>query len=471
MVQIRKHIPTIAAFIVCWMYWIYLIFHSQMVIEHDARGYEYFGSLINHKGWIEYIRTGPNREPVYPFLIALSMRISEHFSILYQLVQRILQIFILFSAQLLLWQFLKELKINRWLTAIMIAYFGISPSIINSSLILFSEIVAYPLVLLVILLSCRGWLLIQEKEGNKFIFTAIGLGLVLALLTLAKGAFEIIGVLLLMPFGLLAIKNLFDQERKVFQRSIIFLLISFLFFYTPIVLYKSLNKKYNGQFVLTDRGSWALYGNTARRMQPLTPRQWLAALAFVPSWQFCTSVCTQPECEYWSFIPSDKLGADKRNELSQVMSPNQVDHKLFILSIQKILENPVQYFLLMIIESLKMFFWEFPWALYVIYPAWIYQVYQLTFLQWFFYLAVPIVTFMTVMYLVKFVWRHQTHVFSKADESISILFFITVFMTSFMFVHSFFFILSRYILLLSPLYLISTAVFIQHIFLKKSDEK
>jgi len=69
--------PLIGIFLSCFAYWTYLIFNAHMVIKFDAIGYEKLGRLIFTEGWDAYFQTGPHREPLYPWLISLSMHISS----------------------------------------------------------------------------------------------------------------------------------------------------------------------------------------------------------------------------------------------------------------------------------------------------------------------------------------------------------------------------------------------------------
>ena len=55
------------------VFWVYLIFNTQQLLQNDAIGYEQLGRLIHTQGFVAYFQTGPNREPFYPSLVALSM--------------------------------------------------------------------------------------------------------------------------------------------------------------------------------------------------------------------------------------------------------------------------------------------------------------------------------------------------------------------------------------------------------------
>src|SRR5262245_4838131 len=70
-------------------YWVYLYFTTKMMVVFDSVGYENAGRLIFEKGWREYFVTGPEREPVYIFLIALSMKLGQIFGLHYQHFQKL----------------------------------------------------------------------------------------------------------------------------------------------------------------------------------------------------------------------------------------------------------------------------------------------------------------------------------------------------------------------------------------------
>ncbi|HLD69859.1 MAG TPA: hypothetical protein VJA17_03750, partial [Candidatus Omnitrophota bacterium] len=140
----------------CWVYWLYLLFFSNMIIVYDAGVFEDAGKMIYENGWIGFFKSGPRREPLYPFLVSLSMHAGEWLGISYHYLQKFIQIIFLFSTQLLLFKLLQELKANRTLSLVIILYFGFSPAIVNSAMSLYSEIASYPFVLLIVWLGYRS---------------------------------------------------------------------------------------------------------------------------------------------------------------------------------------------------------------------------------------------------------------------------------------------------------------------------
>ena len=128
-------------------------------------------------------------------------------------------------------------------------------------------------------------------------------------------------------------------------------------FYIPVIGYKCLNKIYNRNFVIADRGPVNLYGNAERRTGPLTPGKYLADLASVAG--VCEAYFKPQECNFWNFGESDNLGYQKSDELAnRHLSPQAVTDNLLRLSKEKALSNLPQYFLLTVTEGLKIFFWE-----------------------------------------------------------------------------------------------------------------
>ena len=101
------------AFLIPLLYWAYLYFNAQMDIKHDAVGYEHLGRLLYTEGWSEYFRLGPYREPLYPFLVSVSMQLADFFHVNYQSIQKLIQISILLITQISIFKILHRLKIHE----------------------------------------------------------------------------------------------------------------------------------------------------------------------------------------------------------------------------------------------------------------------------------------------------------------------------------------------------------------------
>ena len=123
--------PINLAFLISIFYWTYLFLTSRMSISCDAVTYESLGKTLAQQGWVEFFKIGPNREPLYPALVAFSMGLGKAFGISYQSIQVLIQLLLLFLTQILILQIMRLLKINKLITALTILYLGISPAIVN----------------------------------------------------------------------------------------------------------------------------------------------------------------------------------------------------------------------------------------------------------------------------------------------------------------------------------------------------
>ena len=459
------------AFCISILYWIYLWFSSNMIIRYDSVGYENLASMINKNGWVEYFRTGPNREPIYPWILAGSMRLADFLGISYQPIQKFIQVIFLFVTQILVFRILKKIGAKEKIIALTILYLGFSPALVNSAFSLYSEIVTYPLLLGIILLSIKSWETITRYDGlPNVVPAALGLGILFILITSVKAIFELIIPLFLLSYVYLAIDSAIKGKRKVFVNSVFFISIVVLLFQGWLYTYKSINLKYNGHFVTTDRGPWAIYGNAARRTQDLKFKDYLAALAYVAGENVCLNIFGKDAWVFWSFRSSDAFGYTKRGQLSNEGIPeNQIASKLIHLTIQKILEKPWAYGLLMTIEGLKIFFWESTKIGYVEYPSWLQRLFDLTLFKNGLRLSIFLISFASFWYLLWRTLKAPKNIFSFSEDCenpFCLSFFILTLLTSYIGIHSFFFILPRYALPVAPLFLVLIAFSCELIFKK-----
>jgi len=448
-----------------------------MYLWHDARGYEGLGELLYKKGWMEYFKTGPNREPVYPWLVSISMHIAEHLSTSYKTIQMFIQILILFSTQILTYILLKKAKINTILTAFTLLYLGFSPAMFISTFRLYSEIAAYPFVLLIIIFTVQTWHnihLAEKKKYQNLFFTSILLGLSFLGAVFVKGIFELIMPIYMLSFIILMLLAFRNKNNHLCVKILVSCSVCLISFYAPLNIYKLTNKIYNGKFALTDRGSWALYGNTARRMEPLTMKRFLMALAYIPRPEGCYTLFDKESCQFWHYSESDKFGFGKLGELNgQGLSPKEVDKTLVKLSIKKALENPFQYGLFWVIEGFKLFFWEFTSMAYVVYPDWMIKLFYFAPFHLGLNGLMALLSFLSLLYLAKFSRKHKNSLFSLKkipNEALIISFSMLTLIGSYIAIHCFFFVLPRYVFPVVPLYLISIAFSVQQIFTKKHEK-
>lgn len=465
--QTHPAVITVLLFSILTLSYIGLLCH--IFISADSIGYERLGTMIYQQGWAEYLRQGPSREPLYPFLISISMRIGESFSLPYLAVQKCIQIGLLLLTQILMFVILKKLRVPILISAPIVLYLAISSNIVISTFILFSEIATYPIILAIILLSCQSWQNIQAPgSSTRHTLRTIGLGFLLGaffvLLTSVKAIAQFIPFFFLFPFYVYVIKSLKNKNKNSFIHSMIFLSIFFLTFHTPITLYKFANKKYNGHFTLTNRGPWALYGNTARRMEPLTSKRFLTAMAYVPSEKICKSLLGE-DCLFWGQEVSDDFGYRKKSELiNSGMNQEQVDKTLYSHAFKKMLQNPLQYIFLAFLEGLKMFFWESTGIAFIVFPGWITATYNFPLFKHGTFFLMPVLTFLALLFSLKLAWRRKKDFFSSPkppQDSLAPLFFIVMLILPYIGLYSLFFCFARYALPLVPLYLILIALLFQ----------
>lgn len=455
-----------AVFLFCLLYWSYLAFISEMVIVHDSIGYETLGKMVAHDGWLSYF-DGPRREPMYPFLIAASMNLADVSGISYQLILKFFQFGILFFTQWLCLLILRRLGISPLISAAVILYLGVSPALVNSSLSLYSEIAAYPWVLLLILIHLKARQKIGEPKPVLSAELGLAFGLTAVALCLVKGVFEPIIPLLLLPSLGLAVIH-WRTNRPLARNAAVFTFCAAAVFFLLINGYKFLNWKYNGNFVLTNRAASALYGNTARRVEPIRPGQYLTALAFVPGQDFCASVSGAEECLFWSFRKSDDLSEAQTAEFArQGLDYHQAGKEFLRLSRKKFFERPAQYAVFYGIEAMKMLFWETTTIGFVVYPQWLSTLYDSAAVNnslrffWFF------LTVAGLAAACRRVFRRDKTVrpFDARTTFTSFALWLILLDTAF---YSFFLILPRYALPLAPVYLLIIALFLQDTFLRRN---
>ena len=280
----------VAVFCLSLAYWLYLGLTTHMIIIFDSLNYEALGRLLCDQGWPAYFKTGPNREPLYPLLVSLSMHLEALSGIAYTRVLAFFGVLILGATQILMYSILKKLGVRTGVCALILAYFAISPAINNAAFSLYSEIAAFPIILGILLASTGAWEAISQNNRQRAIIYGILSGALLAAATFVKAGFECITPAYLIIFAATAFLMDKGPRLKRLQKiipNIFFITAAAGFFYLPITGYKCLNKHYNDNFVITNRGPWALYGSTARRMEPLTVKRFAEALAFAPGEGVC----------------------------------------------------------------------------------------------------------------------------------------------------------------------------------------
>lgn len=452
--------PIFWAFLISFIYWVYLALTSRMIIAFDACNYEDLGRILSGKHWLDYFLNGPGREPFYPLLISISMRLGNFFSFPYQMIQVFLQFLILFITQLLILRILRLLKISVWISTFTVFYLGVSPAMVNSALSLYSEIATYPLILAIILLMYKSWVSFPGQKAH-IITLAIASGLTFVLMTLNKGIFEVITPVFVSLFFL---STLLTRNKQFILNAMKYLVIFSVVFYTLIMGYKLTNKILNGNFMITGRGGLTLYGSAARRVEPLTPERFLTALAYVPGEGICKSIFGQEKCYFWSLFKINEFGLRKIGELEAMgLRAEEIEKGAVRAALNKILQNPAQFNLLWFIEGFKMLFWESTQIGYVAYsPAltkffcWLPLRNGLRFLM-------SILTFAALAYLVNFLLRERKNLFLSQGNIKIILFLIFLLIFLFCYAYALCIIIPRYAFPIVPLYLIIIAFAFQKI--------
>jgi len=436
--------PSIACiFFLSLIYWLYLSQTTGMNISCDAISYQDLGRQLQNHGLLSYFKNGPNREPLYPLLIDASMHLEHFTGIAYVKIMAVFGVLIMLLTQLLTYKVLRLFNVRDRVCALVLAYLALSPSLNNAAFSLYSEIAALPFILGIVLASSGALDAIKQNKKQGAVLYGALLGILLAAATLVKAVFECITPVYLIVFFM----TVFLKDKTKSTTLLLCLAAAAIFFYVPINGYKWLNLHYNGSFVITDRGSWALYGSTARRMEPLTLKRFAEALAYVPGAGVCNGLFGPKECDFWSFQKSDEFGMIKQGELNRQNLSTKARNAILIgLSVHKALQDPFQYALLTFIEGFKMFFWESTQTGFVIYPHWLQKIYDTKIFNNGLRLFTSLATGAAVMVLWLGALTAQK---SPLGAMMGLLIFLYIFF------FSFFFIDTRYALPIAPLYLIA----------------
>jgi len=454
----------VGVFLISLAYWGYLIFASQMQISWDAIGYEELGSMIHHKGWKEFLKTGPQREPLYPLTVATSMKIGDFFSISYQLPQRVIQVIFLFITQVLILLVLNKLRVNNAMKLIALLYFGFSPAIVNSGFALYSEIIILPFVVAVVLLGVLSWQAIQAKGFRSVVILSVVTSCLFVLITFGKAIFQHVFTFFLIPYILIAISSIRKKNKVVLSKAILYLLVSILVFNLPIISYKFANKRFNGNFEFTNRYLDGLFGCVARRAEKLSSKKFLVNLASIPGGGVCRLFFSDKECEDCEYHRVDYHSRETLPRLLENTPKEEIKSKILYLTVNKAMENPFQQILLMGFEALKMPFWESTQIGYVIYPAWLQNLFNLRLFKNGLRLIAAALTYCAMISFVIGIFRKRYSLFvSSPDSQIAITcFFILLIMATYSIFYSIFIVITRYSLPIAPLYIISIAYFLDN---------
>lgn len=404
-------------FVVSLLYWIYLAINSQMTLGADASGYDMLARNIHTGGWIEYLKKGPDREPVYLLLITLAMHAAQILKTSYQHVLEAWQVGLLLLTQIMLWRLLHLLNVRAGIAAATLLYFAVSPAMVNSALSLYSEIITYPFVLGILFLGLRGWQAIVNSERARAVVFGLLLGLTAGVLCLAKALFEYVFLAFLLCFLYLGVQLFLQKKIKPAALALILLLCAYIPFKTITHTYKSLNKTYNGYYTITDRGPYILYEQSLKRTENLSSKKFLLALSCVPGDNICYSFFKRQECNDWLLSFTGRGDPVAAELLGQGVLKDKIYPLLSKLSLENAMRNPGAFAAFSAMESLKMFFWESTKTGFVNYPAWLDQLYDTTIFKNGLRLSVAVVTVISFIFLIVYAWKRRAALVDASLES------------------------------------------------------
>jgi len=453
------------------LYGLYLAFVCQIIVVHDSISYEALGKIIHSQGWITFLKTGPHREPLYPFLVALAMSLADTFAVSYQTVLKFQQFFILWITQILLAILLWRTKVNRWIIALTVLYAGVSPALLNCALCLYSEIIILPWVIGIILASVWAWR--KLSEGNTRMAACAGalIGILFSLATFSKALYEFISVAYLIIFAVFLCFAWRRMQCQSLRAAVVFILAFLGAFNTVIISYKALNAKFNGTFTLTDRGTWILYECTARRTEQLNWARLKAAYVYNIFEEDCPRFVDQADCTYWGTETVDEIGRLKVLEVSATTPPEKMNGVFMKLARERLIQAPLAYLLFMGADTLHQFFWETTRGGFVAYPDWLDRLYLKPWLFKPLRLGWGLMALLSFLYLGITSLRKKTLALPSENnvgaEYVTGLFLFTL-LALHIGIYSFFVSIPRYSLPIAPLFLAGTALMFNAILKKIS---
>lgn len=459
----------VAIFLCCFLYWGYLMRSSAMLIQFDAIGYKELGETIYKEGWEAFLKTGPHREPLYPFLIAVSMKVADMMSAHFELIQKIIQVALLFVTQLMLLALLKKAKVHEGVIAAAILYFGFSPAIVNASFSLYSEIAAFPSVPAIVWGGWYSWRAVHCEGIKKVIAAAALTALAFAWATFVKGIFQYIFLVFIVPFIFVTVKAILGRNIKKTFNGLAFIAVAFVIFSSFVFSYRYANKHFNGNFELTNRYDGNLFGTAAKRVNKLTPELLMAHLASVPGAGVCRSFFSEETCQYCEFFGMDLYRSTELEALlseGEGTSKGERARKTISLAFEKIAGNPAQYLFLTAVESLKMAFWESTQIGFVAYPKPLEKLFDFVLFKNGIRFLMSILTYFSLFYLLWHIFYHRSKLRDfKEEESAGIQtgFFALLIIVSFTGLYAIFSILTRFALPIASLYIFCIALAAQNL--------
>ncbi|MBF0594990.1 MAG: hypothetical protein HQL22_08470 [Candidatus Omnitrophica bacterium] len=356
------------------IYWAYLTLTTQPVLVFDAVGYEYSGATLLHQGWRAYYQ-GLNREPLFPFLVSRAMALGEAFSSpYYPFLKGILFVFLAVTLAGI-YRLARLLGASRKFAAAGAFYAGVSPAIVNSALWLWSEAAGLPWAVWGVFFFIKAWRSAVDRCLRRTLLLTLLSIVCFGGLFLVKAASSVVilfyGAPLVIAGGVFLWRKDIGRVTAFVSAAVIFLGI----FVSLVEGYKLFNFKMNGNYTVTTRVESALFGNTVRRLQPLTPARIAQAVLSVPRLGLCERYYGRA-CVFWGFPTSDAISG-RANDFCEAQHFSPEESRKFLLngSFDLMKQHPFQQAALSALEGTKMLFWENR-VYFVRYPAWLARIYS-----------------------------------------------------------------------------------------------
>jgi hypothetical protein len=349
---------------------------------------------------------------------------------------------------------LTRLKVSDAIIACTIAYSAFSPDFIYPASITWCEILTFPLILSLLLTANNVFLsIVNQRSTQHCLWCGFSLGLSLTAITMVKGMFEIISPVLLIAIIILALKH--SRWQTIWMKGLLCLLSAFIVFSGITHTYKSLNKKYNGQYLIASNGAILYYGTVARRLAPMDTEKFLSYIASIPHQDACHYFFEDKICSYWLLETADEFGKARLSQIQQ-QNPNlrKAQHLLFTEANNHILQNPLPYMTLTALETLKMFFWEYQARIeYAYYPSWINNIYASATIKNTLRYGIPLLSMLSFAYVLSLLWKRRDQWASEMSYLLVMALIITLFVGC----YALFNITGRYLAPVNPLFLMIIA--------------
>ncbi len=451
-------LPTALVLGCCVLWWLYLVANSQMILQWDAGEYNALGEMLARQGWRTFLTTGPHREPVYPLLVAVAIRVGEIVGASHHKVLAALQCALLLTSQLLLLRLAARLRVRPWLALAAAGYFGVSPAIVNSGCSMFSEVLSYPFVLAAVLVTAKTWEPAARGNARKALLLGLAAGLAFTGGALTKGVLAHVSLLVAMFFIGRGIAAWRRRQGAAAVAALAFAAGAVAVSGSVTYSYMALNRRFNGNFEFTTRYLGLLYGNAAKRALPLTARQYLAHAAAIPGDGVCRLLFTEEECAFCEFGAADELWlTELPRRLAHVPAGEQRAATLRLVA-EKVLQAPAAYVFVGVTQVLRMPFWESTQLSYVTYPDWLARLYAARPVRYGVRLALGLLTFGSLaVATVRVTRRLRRPVGGEPPSAAAARATVILVAGAFMALHLPFSTLTRYALPVAPLFLLLIA--------------